>query len=124
MSTPTSSTLSSPATLSQTGKPRPADVIAMGRKAEPDNSSLNNDHVTPVASQVDVGAIKPVDRRTIEGSTPGDHRAPANTNDLTGFAKNPPGPREGVCQSQVTSSKLQEKPASAPYIGESLASNS
>jgi len=31
-----------------------------------------------VGSQVTVGPIKPVDSKTITGSTPGDHRADAN----------------------------------------------
>ena len=51
-----------------------------------------------VGSQVEVGSIKPVGHRTVEGSRPGDHRAAKNENDLTAFAKNSPGPREAKGQ--------------------------
>lgn len=39
-------------------------------------SNPTTDKMT-VGSQVNVGPIKPVDRKTLEGSTPGDHRSQA-----------------------------------------------
>jgi hypothetical protein len=48
-----------------------------------------------VGSQVDLGPIKPVDRKTLEGSTPGDFRAQAD--DVTMPAQ--PGPRGETGQS-------------------------
>ncbi len=59
-----------------------------------------------VGSQVNVGAIKPVDRRTIEGSTPGDFRSQA----APAVLPDNPGPREGMGQSKVMSSKLDNPP--------------
>jgi hypothetical protein len=117
MSTPTTSTLSSTQTLNQSGQPRPTDVIPLGRKAEPDNSSLNNDHITPVSAQVNVGQIKPVDRRTIEGSTPDDHRAPSR--DTVVLPANP-APRDPRGQSQVMSSRLSDpaKPQAVTGLSE------
>lgn len=44
-------------------------------------------------SQVFVGVTKSVDAKTIEGSTPGDHRVPAAPVSMDEF-KNSPSPRE------------------------------
>jgi len=57
--------------------------------------SINSGMV--VGSVVDV-TIKPVDRKTIAGSTPGDHRAPGNKADLTAQFKDSPGPRDAARQ--------------------------
>jgi hypothetical protein len=46
-----------------------------------------------VSSQVSVGFTKPVGRKTIEGSTPGDHRAPNTGGSTTDQFKNQAGPR-------------------------------
>jgi hypothetical protein len=121
MSTPTTSSLSTPATLNQSGNGVPVDqALKLAQGLKPNNSGMT------VGTQLPQITAQPVDRRTIEGSTPGDHRAPANTSDITAFAKNPPCPRDPVRQSQVVSSKLQamDAPVPVPVTGESLASNS
>ena len=46
-----------------------------------------------VGSQVNVGRMKFVGNKTLEGSYAGDHRTPANTTDLTAGFKNQKGPR-------------------------------
>ena len=104
-------------TLNQTSQPerKPATV------AQPGSASTSP---MSVNSQVSVGPIKPVDRRTIQGSTPGDFRAPALTADVTDFAKNAPGPRDPARQSTVMSSKLQNGAAPESVTGESEASQS
>jgi hypothetical protein len=114
MSTPTSSNNMSTAAPSsvriQIG--RQPNVTDQGRKAEPANAaSVSADRgITPVSSQVEVGPIKPVDRRTIEGSYDGQtdkgQFAPKSANFSTDFAKNSPAPRQGMTQSKVMSSKL------------------
>lgn len=132
MSTATTSTLSSTSTLNQpadarTSTERTASARPLAQKAQPASAETVNahPHATPVTSVVGNPSAKPVDRRTIEGSTPGDFRAQASQPDLSPFS-NSPGPREPVCQSKVTSSKLQAKPSvvPVPITGESLASNS
>src|SRR5450432_426191 len=122
MSTPTTSTLSSTLTLNTTGAPRPTDVTSLGRRAEPDNANLGNRHVTPVTAQVTVGQIKPVDRRTIEGSYDGktSNKSDRDLNVVNMDAfKNPQGPRDPVRQSQVVSSKLTDGKVPVPVTGES-----
>src|SRR4029077_15427891 len=79
MPTPTSSTLNGPGT----GQPRvstqttdDATVANEGQKASPANGSTGKNDVTSgmnVSSQVSVGAIKPTDSKTLEGSYAGDH---------------------------------------------------
>ena len=105
-------------TLNQGSQPERKPAVT----AQPGSASTSP---MSVNSQVTVGAFKPVDRKTLEGSTPGDFRAPANTADLTDFAKNPPCPREPVRQSQLVSSKLQamDAPVPVPVTGESEASH-
>ena len=44
-------------------------------------------------SQVSVGVTKPVDAKTLAGSTPGDHRAPSTGAGITDQFKNQAGPR-------------------------------
>ncbi len=55
-----------------------------------------------VGSQVEVGPIKPVHRKTIEGSTPGDFRDNDSSDFSTDFAKNSPGPREAKGQARTS----------------------
>jgi hypothetical protein len=55
-----------------------------------------------VGSQIEVGPIKPVHRKTIEGSTPGDFRSKA----APAVLPDNPGPREPRGQSKVMSSRL------------------
>ena len=81
---------------------RPKDVEALGSKplagstgVDSINSGMN------VGSQVNVGPIKPVDRRTVEGSTPGDHRTNGAPVDMS-FAFNPPGPRQFPLQRPIS----------------------
>ena len=60
-----------------------------GTKGSSVTSGMNvgqNSAVTPVS-------VKPVDRRTIEGSTPGDHRAPSTGAGITDSFKTQNGPR-------------------------------
>jgi hypothetical protein len=118
MSTPTSSnslntTGSAPVKI-QIG--REQTVSDLGRKAEPASASKPSTPVNSgmaVDSQVNVGEIKPVDRRTIEGSYNGKTQG-YDREDTTGvgaqfstdFAKDSPSPRQGMTQSKVTSSKL------------------
>jgi hypothetical protein len=108
MSTPTSSTGMNASSSSpvKVAIGRPATVTDLGRKAEAPNADTNNDHITPVSSQVGTPMARPVDFKSLAGSYPGDHRAqgapavlPAN-----------PGPREPKGQSHVMSSKLHDAP--------------
>jgi hypothetical protein len=131
MSTPTTSTLNSPRSLSQpadsrTSTERTAASRELATTLQPGSKSpvRNLNQSAQVASDgsgsenvtgVPAINVKPVDRRTIEGSTPGDFRSQASKPDLSPFA-NPPGPRDGVCQSQVTSSKLQGKTEATPSV--------
>ncbi len=69
------------------------------------------------AAQVNVGPIKPVDRRTLAGSTPGDFR---KGGDYAAAAMqriaNPPAPREQMGEAKMRSSKL-DSPAPASFPG-------
>jgi hypothetical protein len=76
---------------------------AVGSPADGKKMSDSNQQGSSTTSGMSVGsqipvAVKPVDRLTITGSTPGDHRAPALAADITAFAKNSPNPRENVGQ--------------------------
>jgi hypothetical protein len=96
-----------------------ADTTGDGKRAEPANSGPQQGTINSgftVGSQVTVGAIKPVDRKTLEGSTPGDFRAPALSADVTAFAKNSPGPREQVGQFPL-SGKQVATPAPTSFTG-------
>jgi hypothetical protein len=72
----------------------------------PDNASAGKTDSTlsgaGVTSQINVGSIKPVGHRTVEGSRPGDHRAAKNGNDVTAFAKESPGPRDAKGQARTS----------------------
>ena len=92
----------------------PADGKKLANSPEQGSSVTSG---MSLSSPVTVGPIKPVDRKTIEGSTPGDHRAPALKADITAFAKNSPGPREPKGQSQVMSSKLPAGSAPENFLG-------
>lgn len=70
----------------------PADLAAASPAKLPADASGN---CYTVGSQVTVGTIKPVDRRTIQGSTPGDFRSSGDSVKATmDQIKNPPSPRE------------------------------
>lgn len=78
MSTPTSSTLNGGSTFTPTQKSG-ADESTKGQLAEMSRPRMTGADTTSGMScndhQVNVGPIKPVDRKTITGSTPGDFRA-------------------------------------------------
>ena len=123
MSTPTTSTLNADKNMNQSGNGTPvSEAVKLAAKLGPGNASLNNDHITPVGAQVNVGAIKPVDRRTIEGSYNGQTVGFDKVPDTVVLPANP-GPREPRGQSQVFSSKLQQGSAPQAVTGESEASN-
>src|SRR5262249_35972009 len=76
-------------------------ISVLGRRAEPANAATVSPErgITPVSSQVEVGAIKPVDRRTITGSYDGQtDKTQYGNKDVVdmSFAKNSPGPRDGM----------------------------
>jgi len=76
---------------------------AVGSPADGKKMSDSNQQGSSTTSGMSVGSpipvvVKPVDRLTIAGSTPGDHRAPALAADITASAKNSPNPRENVGQ--------------------------
>jgi hypothetical protein len=104
MSTPTSSnslnTSGSAPVKIQTGPARDMFLKPVSPSTEKQEGKFTQG--MGINSPVTVGPIKPVDRRTIEGSTPGDFRAQASPAVLP----DSPAPREGMCQSKVTSSKL------------------
>jgi hypothetical protein len=95
-----------PATRVQIG--REATISDQGRKPQAGSTSTTDSPVT-VGSQVNVGPTRPVDRRTIEGSTPGDHRAtPGDVVKATmDKIANPPSPREQM-RGQRTSKHYEE----------------
>lgn len=72
-----------------------SEIQALGTRPEPPNSGAMT-----VTSQVAVGAIKPVDRKTIEGSTPGDHRSPSRDTAKAALDKatDNGGPRQAMGQ--------------------------
>ncbi len=86
---------------------RPQNVEVLGNNPVPANPGLVNsgsiNSGLACGSQVSPCVIKPVDRRTIEGSTPGDFRAPNLPVDITAPVKNPPNPRERVGQFPLSS---------------------
>jgi hypothetical protein len=96
----TSSTTSSmnvadtPATRAQIGREIPDSPASLAAVAP---AKLTTDPATSpytVGSQVTVGPIKPVDRKTITGSYPGDSRSSGDTAKATMDAiANPPAPR-------------------------------
>jgi hypothetical protein len=78
-----------------TSKGSPADAQKM--PGSPSSDSVTSGMT--VGSQVNVGAIKPVDRKTIEGSYPGDSRSEDET-DITAQFKNQAGPRSETNDSE------------------------
>jgi hypothetical protein len=79
--------------------PQSLAAVAPARlPSEASSDSINSGF--SVTSQIPAPTAKCVDADHLEGSNKGDHRAPANTSDLTAFAKNSPGPREAVGQFQ------------------------
>jgi hypothetical protein len=116
-----SKTLNQPATQSAgTALERSAAAAANARPPQAVSLAVHGNGGKTVTTQpeVQVGAIKPVDRRTIEGSTPGDFRS--QTVGQPVFPSNPAF-REPVGQSQVKSSKLDSPSASPTMIGASEA---
>lgn len=74
-----------------------ASVADQGAKASPANGSVGKNDVTSgmnVSSQVNVGAIKPTDSKTLEGSYAGDHRVTA----APAVLPQNPEPREQMTQ--------------------------
>jgi hypothetical protein len=57
-----------------------------------------------VGSQVNVGPMKPVGSKTLEGSYAGDHRAPANKADITAAFKNQSSPRGETTETELAGS--------------------
>ena len=76
------------------------NAAAEGRKASPANNATGSGVTSGMAvgSQVVVGAVKPVDSKTLGGSYPGDHRAKA----APAVLPNNPGPREAVGQAPLS----------------------
>ncbi len=109
MSKPTSSSTTSSMNINQppdhpryqtvTGTPTPADVEALGQRLPGEAGSGSINGGMKIRNAIPV-AIVPVDRRTIQGSYPGDSRskpgdvAKASMNVIA----NPPGPRDPVRQ--------------------------
>jgi hypothetical protein len=126
MSTPTSSSLSSPATLSQSGNGTPvAEAVKLAVKLPPQSTPGINGGFT-VGTQIPTPSATYVHGKELDGDRGGDTRKTVSAAFSTEFAKNAPGPREPVRQSQMVSSKLQamDAPVPVPVTGESLASNS
>ena len=91
MSTPTSSTLNGGTSRVEIG--RPQNVEALGQRPLAGRSGEDS-----IRSGMAVGSdvavtVKPVGRKTIEGSTPGDHRSPNTGGSTTDSFKNQAGPR-------------------------------
>src|SRR5919108_6605081 len=108
MSTPTTETLNGGSTMQVATQTSDSNQSSEAQKPLPGSPSA--DRVTSgmtVGSQVNVGPIKPVDRKTLEGSTPGDTRAKA----APAVLPNNPGPREQVGQIPLSS---KTPAASAP----------
>jgi hypothetical protein len=74
--------------LNEDAAQRMAQTVLNGRTS---SDSINSGMTC--GSQVVVGPIRPVDRRTIEGSTPGDFRDKESADFSTDSFKNQAGPR-------------------------------
>lgn len=106
MSTPTDNNINEQNGQARPAVGRPANVEALGVKPLPGSTGVDNTTSgMSVGSQVTVGPIKPVDRKTIIGSTPGDFRSQA----APAVLPNNAGPRESMGQFP-----LSGKQASAP----------
>ena len=77
--------------------------------AVPASDSINSGFA--VASPIPAVTIKPVDRKTLQGSYPGDSRAPNSGAGVTDQFKNSPGPREAV--RQFVGSKFEKQ---SPFV--------
>jgi hypothetical protein len=90
----------------------PEDDKTLGNPGAVAGSSVTSGMAAAPNSQVRPITVKPVDRKTIEGSYPGDFRT--GNVDRVVLPDNP-GPREPKGQSKVTSSKLNSP---APQLSE------
>jgi hypothetical protein len=114
MSTPVSSNSmnaeGSPSLNQGSNPPRANEARGLAFKvpAQVTSSDKLTDQMTN-GSQVNVGNIKPVDRRTVTGSYNGKTVGYDAVGDVVKLPANP-GPREARGQSQVMSSRLQEAP--------------
>lgn len=114
-----------PAAHTPIGRPIPDNpqslaAVAPGRLTpEAASSSINSGMACNQPSALSPIIVKPVDSKSLQGSYPGDHRAPANKDDITAFAKNSPGPRESA--PQYRGSKFEQDP---PFISTSNSSDS
>lgn len=93
-----------------------ATTLQPGSKSPAQTDQATDGTGAESVTGVPVINVKPVDRRTLQGSTPGDFRAPASTSDITAFAKDAPGPRDAVGQFPLSG---KQAAASAPvtFIG-------
>lgn len=81
-----------PASLEQTAVDDQVSSLGQKQRPEPSSDSINSG--LSVTSQVPNPIARPVDRRTIEGSTPGDFRSGGDTAASSIAAiSNAPGPR-------------------------------
>jgi hypothetical protein len=121
MSTPTTST-SNP-TLNQGSQPERKPGFNQPAQVNGGDKLTSG---MAVDSQIPAPVATYVHGHELDGDRGGDTRKTVSAAFSTDFAKNPPGPREPVRQSQVTSSKLiaMDAPVPVPVTGESLASNS
>ena len=114
MSTPTTSNNHTAVPQAQPATGRPADLQPLAQKQAPAQPA-NGPRPNNVVSQVGIPVARPVDRRTIEGSTPGDFRK--QPGDVARASVDPAadngGPREPMRQSGMNSSKLD---APAPVV--------
>ena len=116
MSTPTSETLNGGSTFTPTQKSG-ADESSKGKLAEMARPRTTGGDTTSGMAcndhQVNVGPIKPVDRKTITGSTPGDFRAKA----ADAVLPNNPGPREQMGQQKSSKFDSESKPFESSTAG-------
>ena len=126
MATPTSSNglTAVPQARPRIGRPLPMDrevpsrpTIELG-KVQAGSPSADSINSGMTVSNPVVITVKPVDRKTITGSTPGDHRAPNTGAGITDQFKTPPGPRDRVRQAELSS---RTPSAAAPTITDSAA---
>lgn len=82
--------------MDRTNPSQPAIAGGSTLPGSPSSDSINSG--MSIGSQIVLGAIKPVDRRTITGSTPGDFRAPNTGAGITDQFMNAPGPRDPARQ--------------------------
>lgn len=116
MSTPTSETLNGGSTFAPTQSDATKSGEGVKLPGAGGTDSINSGF--NVGSQVNVGTVKPVDHKTIEGSTPGDFRS--NPGDVAATsvasATDNGGPRSQVGQFPL-SGKQAPTPAPESFLG-------